>query len=63
MPSSAYNSEFELQFADSLEILTNIEYLWGHSGPVSLDQADYLRALRMQTEKLSGLLEEYRKAA
>jgi hypothetical protein len=53
------NSEFELKFADSLEILTNVEYLWSRSGPVSIEQAGYLRALRTETAKLRDYCETY----
>jgi hypothetical protein len=58
------NSEFEIRFADSLEVLTNVEYLWSCSElPLSVEQSQYLNAFQRETEKLEALLQEYRRAA
>ena len=58
------NSEFEIRFADSLEVLTNVEYLWSCSErPLSIEQTQYLSAFQRETEKLEELLEDYRRAA
>lgn len=54
------NPEFEIQFADSLEILTNVEYLWSQTVPLSIEQAGYLEALRSEMGKLEGLLQDIR---
>lgn len=55
MISNAKNSEFEVKFADSIEVLTNIEYLWTRSEPLSVEQAGYLGILRHEAEKLEEL--------
>lgn len=60
MASNPNNSEFEIRFADSLEILTNIEFLWNCCESLSIEQVRYLSALQRETKKLEELLQDYR---